>query len=502
MSDNLELIKLAETVSGGGNVLSQITLNDATIRLPASGGIQDSSGNNVLTESGGTVTFENVVFPAVGESKISSDLTGGGNAQNGYVLTADGFGGVDWREGLGVSSGANLAWNSSTDTYAANTTVTSVTTVHQNMRRCVLNALGEVVYYLDATDSTRKADGNQANLDGQDGNVMVEIQKFWFRQTKVGDTTTWEISDTDKAGFSIHPAFYKNGNNVPVNYRYIGAYQACYYDVSESTYKSGLNLEPYPLTDLDLENDKLASVSGVYPISGVSRAQCRSLAENNGTGWHVCDFYLMSAVQLLYLVEYGTFNTQSVLGAGNTADSYVSASYNQSDSPHSISGRSDSLGNVSTNPTTGASTVTDPPTAFMSYRGIENWYGNCFQWIDGINIGVDAHYNVHVSNNYTNFEDDTSDYYDLIGQCASTNGYAKNILNVDSDPPLAGVFIPSTTGGSSSTYLTDQFYVNQDKRAALFGGYAQYGAAAGGFFWIWDSPFSAAFKHTGSRIAF
>lgn len=30
MSDNLELIKLAETVSGGGKVLSKITLNAAT----------------------------------------------------------------------------------------------------------------------------------------------------------------------------------------------------------------------------------------------------------------------------------------------------------------------------------------------------------------------------------------------------------------------------------------------------------------------------------------
>jgi len=362
------------------------------------------------------------------------------------------------------------------------------------MKRCVLNANGTVNYYLKATDSTKKADGTTANLDGSDGNVMVEIPKFWFRQTKVGDTTTWEISDTAKAGYSVHPAFNKNG--VEVDYRYIGAYSACYYDASDSTYKSGLNLDDLT-SSLDLANDKLSSVSGVYPIVGVTRDECRSLAENNGTGWRVCDFYLMSAVQLLYLVEYGTFYTQNVLGDGNTADTYVTSSSNQTDSPHSIAGRSNSLGNASTNTTTGASTVTNPPTAFMSYRGIENWYGNCWQWIDGINIGNGANYNVHVSNTDTDFADDTTTNYTLLGTCATASGYVQNILDVD------GVFIPNdTTGASSSTYLTDYFSINTGARVARFGGAADNGASGGGFYWYWVYASSVAYRLIGSRVAF
>jgi len=392
-----------------------------------------------------------------------------------------------------LTVGANLGWNASTDAYTANTTPSSVTKIHQGMKRCLLKADGSVNYYLNPSDSTQKLDGTSATLDGTDGYVMVEIPKFYFRQVRNGSTLTWEISDVPLAGYQLHPAFVKNGEIV--DFRYYGAYDACYLDATDSTYKSGLNLDDLT-SSIDTSNDKLASVSGVYPIVGVTRDEARSLAENNGAGWRVADFWLVSAIQMLYLVEYGDFYSQNELGAGNTNGSYVGSSSNQSDSPHTIAGASNSWGNDSTDgtqPSAGAK----PGTAYMSYRGIENFFGNCWNWIDGVNIGVGANYNVHVSNTDTDFADNTSTNYDLVGQCASANGYVQNIADVP------GAFIPNdTTGASSSSYLTDYFYINTGNRVACFGGDAADGARAGAFRWSWSIDSSYASRTLGARVAY
>jgi len=392
-----------------------------------------------------------------------------------------------------LTVGANLGWNASTDAYTANTTPSSVTKIHQGMKRCLLKADGSVNYYLNPSDSTQKLDGTSATLDGTDGYVMVEIPKFYFRQVRNGSTLTWEISDVPLAGYQLHPAFVKNGEIV--DFRYYGAYDACYLDATDSTYKSGLNLDDLT-SSIDTSNDKLASVSGVYPIVGVTRDEARSLAENNGAGWRVADFWLVSAIQMLYLVEYGDFYSQNELGAGNTNGSYVGSSSNQSDSPHTIAGASNSWGNDSTDgtqPSAGAK----PGTAYMSYRGIENFFGNCWNWIDGVNIGVGANYNVHVSNTDTDFADNTSTNYDLVGQCASANGYVQNIADVP------GAFIPNdTTGASSSSYLTDYFYINTGNRVARFGGSAGSGAGAGAFGWVWSIDSSGAGRRLGARVAY
>ena len=393
-----------------------------------------------------------------------------------------------------VYTTANLSWTQSTDSYTR-TGPSTVTTTHRNMKRCVLNANGTVNYYLNPDDSTKKLDGTTANIDGADGNVMVEIPKFYFRQVKVGTKTTWEIADTQLTGYQLHPAFVKNG--VEVSHRYIGAYEACYLDATDSTYKSGLNLDDMT-SNLDLANDKLASVSGVYPLVGVTRDECRSLARNVGTGWRQQDFWLTCAVQLLYLVEYGNFNSQSNLGNGNTGTSptYPASSSSQTDSPHSVAGKSNSLGNASTNSTSGASSATRD-TAFMSYRGIENFYGNCWNYVDGINVGIVVDRDIWVSNTDTDFADDTStNYTQLTGTLATVNGFASDILNIN------GAFLPSAASGSSSTYLTDNFFQDIGNRTMIFGGNSIAGVAGGAFEWAVSTDSVFGSRVVGTRLSF
>jgi len=391
-----------------------------------------------------------------------------------------------------LNIGADLEWNASTDSYTANSTPTSVTKVHQGMKRCVLNDDGSVNYYLDPTDSTKKLDGTAANIDGTDGNVMVEIPRFYFRQVRDGSTLIWQVSDVPLAGYQLHPAFFKNGEIV--DFRYMGAYDACVYDDSAGTYIAGLNLDDNT-GNIDTAVDKLASVSGVYPMVGVTRPQCRSLAANNGAGWRQQDFWLTSAVQMLYLVEYGDFNSQANLGDGNTNGGYVGSSADQNDSPHTIAGASNSWGNAATDgsqPSAGAK----PGTAYMSYRGIENFFGNCFNWVDGVNIGSGVQGDWHASNNDTDFADSTTTNYEFLVNSMPSDGYATDIADV------AGGFIPSSTGGSSSTFLSDFFSDDNGNtnRVAVFGGAANDGALAGAFYWSVVNSSGAANRGSGARL--
>ena len=346
-----------------------------------------------------------------------------------------------------------------------------ITNIHNNMRRCLLLDNGTVNYYLNPTDSTKKEDGTNANLDGSDGMVMVEIPKFYTKRKKEGTITSWYISDVPTNGYTLHPAFVKDG--VEVDYRYVGAYHASYWDATDGVYKSGLNLDNLS-GSLDVSNDKLASVSGVYPICGVDRPQCRTLARNRGNGWCVFDFYLVQAIQMLYVVEYQTFYSQQVLGDGNVNGSYLSSSAVQEDSPHSIAGLSNVLGNRSTNgsqPSTGAK----PGIAYMSYRGIENFYGNGWQWIDGWNTNN----NLSSVSNYPSTFDDaslTTNNYNTLGiSMPAATGYINNIQDLDN------VYLPSQVGANSSSYLTDYYYQNSGLRAVTFGGQADYGPLAGAF---------------------
>jgi len=82
-----------------------------------------------------------------------------------------------------------VSWNELNDTYVRTGALIGVATgsspgdsvlpIQASMRRCILSDSGVVQYYLYSTDSTLKEDGiTPANLDGSDGQVMVEIPAF------------------------------------------------------------------------------------------------------------------------------------------------------------------------------------------------------------------------------------------------------------------------------------------------------------------------------------
>ena len=80
---------------------------------------------------------------------------------------------------------ANLVWDSVSDDYSREYVTSGVTPIHEAMRRCVVRDDKTVAYYLDPNDSNLKADGSPSDLTGTDGQVMVEIRKFYVRISKL-----------------------------------------------------------------------------------------------------------------------------------------------------------------------------------------------------------------------------------------------------------------------------------------------------------------------------
>ena len=129
-----------------------------------------------------------------------------------------------------------------------------------------------------------------------DGQAMVKVPKFYY---KVGISATgkpaWWIADSPKAGFKVHPAFMNAG--VEIAQFYYGKYQ-CGYDGA-----------------------KLTSVSGVAPATWSSLNSFytpSAAARNTGavTGFMVHSFWQLSAIQMLYLIENKSMNSQAVSGQG------------------------------------------------------------------------------------------------------------------------------------------------------------------------------------------
>ena len=134
-------------------------------------------------------------------------------------------------------------------------------------------------------------------------------------------------------------------------------------------------------------------------------------------------------------------------------------------------------------------------SSWMSYRGIENWYASMYKFIDGVNIRERVYF---VYNNPATFADDvfTGDYISTGITSASVNGFISNMSSSNKG------FIPSEAVGSNSTKVPDYFTQNTGNTIVLFGGSADYGLLAGGFFLDAGSAASDAMGHivTGKQI--
>ena len=314
--------------------------------------------------------------------------------------------------------------------------------------------------------------------DSVDGQVMVEVPAFYLRYGYSGTEHTWDISFVPMDGFSLHHAFIKNGVAVP--YRYSSAYEGSMWDASAGAMVPDANIEDaYTIA----EGDLLCSVSGQYPKTNETRDEFRNLATRRGTGWRQFDYDLASAIQLLILVEYADFNSQSMISNGRTMFSGGSwEAANQGVGKYiGETGYSNALGNASGGHSRAsavdiAAINTDTDSDYhdyMTYRGIENFFGNVWKWMDGMNINDNVPY---VCNDDSDFQDDTTDNYTALGiTLINADGYQKTLEQTSRG------FLTASVGGSDSTYITDYYYQAVGWRVVSLGGSTTNALNAGTF---------------------
>ena len=385
-----------------------------------------------------------------------------------------------------------------------------------------------ITYNYDTTNKVITAYLGDTNFafDGSNGEVLTRIPEFYYKRYRDEDYEYIQISKYAIEGFTKSPAFS------------VGRYDTSY------------------------DGSKAHSVSGAVPEVQRSIVSFRTISRAVGEGFGQLDYHYF-LLQMLYLVEYADYNSQSKLGNGITsmrynnndkalvnetsvnriivstsvannfligqqvsigtssADNWSVAKYRTITSKEDYddgsvtgtaiyfdgnavniavgnviwshgqkAGHCDSLGMKS-------GCLSNDGKHGMIYRGIENLLGNVFQWIDGINIKDYQAYICYSPEEYVS--DMFTSPYQALGyvNSSNSNSYAKE-LGYDENNPL--IALTTETGGSSSTYMCDNYYSSTGNRVARVGGNYNNGTTAGLWYWNLTNTSSNTYYYYGSRL--
>lgn len=380
--------------------------------------------------------------------------------------------------------------------------------MYGNRKRCNVADDGTILaYYGDAGFKE----------DGSNGQVMVYQPKFYYlvapinydiQETGVGyhlRKANYYVSEKPRTGFRLHPAFYDvNGNEV--DYILMGAYEACLYDTSASEY----------ITDdaqvMTVAEDKLSSIAGVKPVSGstqnLTRPNVETLAQNRGSNWHGSTVKIASMNQLLCMIEMGTMNFQTAIGQGVVY--YAQGDGNEA----SNTGATSSLGNgtgqatQTTHISSGGTETIDTTSGKLSvsYRGLENPWGNIWKFEYGVNIwgnGNMAGGEPYVADDFNFAESKRTDNYEGAGfTVTNADGY---ISAMGYSPRCDWLFMASECAGDSSLPVGDYIYMTSNLngyRIARLGGSWNSGTYAGGFCWYLISGVGFCYRNCSGRLVY
>ncbi len=357
--------------------------------------------------------------------------------------------------------------------------------------------------------------------DGSMGQVMVYQPKFYYLVCPVEydpiDTgigyhlrkANYYVSEKSRAGFRLHPAFYDASGNE-IDYFLTSAYEGSIYDASASAYL--LNDEQV----MNTGEDKFSSIAGARPASGSSqnltRPNIEAMAQNRGTNWHGDLIKQVSAEQMLMIIEMGMMNLQTAIAQGIVSLPWTTGSDTTS-SYAAATGSTASLGNgtgraekTTTYEGGVAKEYTVDGKTSVCWRGKENFWGNIWKFVYGINIwgnGSMGGGQPYICNDFNFAESRNSENYEAAGfTVANAGGY---ISAMGYSTTCDWLFIASECLGNSSLPVGDYTWLTANLngyRIALLGGCWYHGGHAGTFDWSLDDGVGTRYRAVGGRLVY
>ena len=385
-------------------------------------------------------------------------------------------------------------------------------TMFGGRKRCNVADDGSVVAWYG--DADYKEDGSM-------GQVMVYQPKFYYLvcpvvydpiDTGIGyhlRKANYYVSEKPRAGFRLHPAFYDaNGNEI--DYFLTSAYEGSIFDVSADAFL--MNDEQV----MTVTTDKFCSIAGVKPASGLTqnltRPNIEQMAQNRGTNWHGDLIKQVSAEQMLMIIEMGMMNLQTAIAQGIVSLPWTTGSDTTS-SYAAATGSTASFGNgtgraekTTTYEGGVAKEYTVDGKTSVCWRGKENFWGNIWKFVYGINIwgnGSMGGGQPYICNDFNFAELRNSENYEAAGfTVANVGGY---ISAMGYSTTCDWLFIASECLGNSSLPVGDYIWsaVNLNGyRVAPLGGCWSDDGIAGAFCWALYGDSGHRDRAFGGRLVY
>ena len=358
-------------------------------------------------------------------------------------------------------------------------------------------------------------------FDGTNGDVFTHVPKTYWKIYQENDYDYVLLADYPKAGF------------IEVDGFFVGRYNG----------------------SVVSDDGLLHTYSGLVPTTNKTIGAFRTLANALGDNFSQLDWRYF-VLQMLYLVEYANYNSQSMLGNGIMNRKYVKTIVAENNTNRAIIGSASGyyVGQIIRIGTSdGGTQIADARkiTAIeayedgsvagyalifdgaavniavdnfvctmaqltgqcdtlgmksgclnndgyhaMIYRGVENLFANIWQFVDGINIKDNLAY---ICKDHSQYASDkfTDPYKPLAYTNCKTNGNPKT-LGLDVDEPFFR--FPTEIGGGTSTYMCDYYWQSTGNRVARVGGNFYDGANDGLWCWTLGGTSSNAHWSFGCRV--